>query len=89
MDCFIPNFNVKYENSENIIAERENTVVFNIHQIKRRAFFGTPCNRVKNKVFFSKHLVRIEKLILSVGTFVFTSFSSEVRLQSEEINGFI
>ena len=31
-----------YEDSENVKADRINTVVFNLHQIKRQAFFGTP-----------------------------------------------
>ena len=39
LDCFIPNFKLKYEDSENIKADRVNTVVFNLRQIKRRAFF--------------------------------------------------
>ena len=39
LDCFIPNFNLKYLDSENIKAGRLNTVVFNVHQIKRWAFF--------------------------------------------------
>ena len=39
LDCFIPNFKLKYEDSENIKAGRVNTVVFNLHQVKRRAFF--------------------------------------------------
>ena len=30
---------LKYEDSENIKADRVSTVVFNLHQIKRRAFF--------------------------------------------------
>ena len=30
------------EDSENIKAVRVNTFVFSLHQIKRRAFFGTP-----------------------------------------------
>ena len=43
LDCFISNFKLKYEDSENIKADRVNTVVFNLQQIKRRAlFFGTP-----------------------------------------------
>ena len=37
LDCSIPKF--KYEDSENIIADRITTVVFNLRQIKRRAFF--------------------------------------------------
>ena len=42
-DCFIPNFKLKYEDSEIIKAGRVSIVVFNLHQIKRRAFlFGTP-----------------------------------------------
>ena len=32
-------FKLKYENSENIKANRVNTVVFNVHQIKRRFLF--------------------------------------------------
>ena len=39
LDCFIPNFKLKYEDSENIKADRVNIVVFNLHQIQRRAFF--------------------------------------------------
>ena len=43
LDCFILNLKLKYEDSENIKADRVSTVVFNLHQIKRRAFFfGTP-----------------------------------------------
>ena len=38
----MPNFKVKYEDSENMKADHVSTVVFNLHQIKRRAFFGTP-----------------------------------------------
>ena len=34
----MPNFELKYENSENTKADRVNTVVFNLHQIKCRAF---------------------------------------------------
>ena len=39
LDCFIPKFKLKYENSENIKVDRVSTVVFNLHQIKGRAFF--------------------------------------------------
>ena len=38
----MPNFKLKYEDSGNIRADCVSTVVFNLHQIKRRAFFGTP-----------------------------------------------
>ena len=38
LDCFIPNFKLKYEDSENIKADGVGTVIFNLHQIKRRAF---------------------------------------------------
>ena len=37
----MPNFKMKYEDSENIKADRVNTVVVNLHEIKRRAFFET------------------------------------------------
>ena len=30
---------LKYEDSENVKSDRVNTVVFNLHQIKRRALF--------------------------------------------------
>ena len=39
LDYFIPNFKFKYEDSENIKEDRVNTVVFNLHKIKGRAFF--------------------------------------------------
>ena len=39
LDCFIPNLNLKYEDSENIKGDRVSIVVFNLHQIKRRRFF--------------------------------------------------
>ena len=39
LDCSIPNFKFKYENSENIKRDRVSTVIFNLHQIKRGAFF--------------------------------------------------
>ena len=31
-----------YEDSENIKTDRVNTFVFNLHQVKRQTFFGTP-----------------------------------------------
>ena len=40
LDCFIPNFKLRYEDSENIKAGRVSAVVFNLLQIKRRAFLG-------------------------------------------------
>ena len=36
------NFKLKYEDSENIKADRVNTVVFNLYQIKRGRFLGHP-----------------------------------------------
>ena len=36
------NFKLKYEDLENVKLDRVNTVVFNVYQIKHRAFFGTP-----------------------------------------------
>ena len=39
LDCFIPNFKLTYEDSGNIKSDCVSTVVFNLHQIKRRAFF--------------------------------------------------
>ena len=52
LDCFIPNFKLKYEDSENIKADRASTVVFNLHQIKRRAFFffGTPGSNLNREL---------------------------------------
>ena len=48
LDCFIPHFKLKYENSENVKADRINMVVFNLHQIKRRAFYlGHPVGKFK------------------------------------------
>ena len=39
-DRFIQNFELKYEDLENIKTNRVDTVVFNLHQIKQRTFFG-------------------------------------------------
>ena len=50
LDCFIPNFKLKYEDSENIKADCVSTVVFNLHQIKRRAFFFGTLGRARYDV---------------------------------------
>ena len=43
LDCFIPKFKLEYDNLENIKTDSVNTVVFNLHQIKRLKFFlATP-----------------------------------------------
>ena len=39
VDCFIPKFKLEYDNLENIKTDPVNTVVFNLHQIKRLKFF--------------------------------------------------
>ena len=39
LNCFIPNLKLKYQDSENMIMDCVNTVVFNSHQIKERNFF--------------------------------------------------
>ena len=39
LDYFIPNFKLTYEDLENITSDRVKTVIFNLHQIKHRAFF--------------------------------------------------
>ena len=45
LDCFIPNFKVKHQDLENIKTDCVYTVAFNLHQIKRPAFFmGHPEN---------------------------------------------
>ena len=42
LDCFITDFKLNHEGSENIKADRVNTVVLNLRQIKPQACFGTP-----------------------------------------------
>ena len=39
LDCLKPNFKLNYEDSEDIKADRGNTVVFNLRQIKQRNIF--------------------------------------------------
>ena len=39
LDCFISNFKLKYENSQNVKTDCVNTVVFNLRKIKQRNFF--------------------------------------------------
>ena len=48
LDCFIPHFKLKYEDSENVKANRIDVVIFKLHQIKQRKFFGTPGKVSKN-----------------------------------------
>ena len=42
LDCFMPNFKLKYEDSENIKAGRVNTVVLTYIKSNVGRFFGTP-----------------------------------------------
>ena len=42
LDCFIPNFKFKYEDSENIKADRVSTVVSTYIKSSVERFFGTP-----------------------------------------------
>ena len=42
LDYFIPNIKLRCENSKVIKSDGVNTVVFNLHQTKRRAFLGHP-----------------------------------------------
>ena len=43
LDCFIPKFKLEYDDLEIIKTDSVNTVVFNLHQIKRlKFFFRTP-----------------------------------------------
>ena len=39
LDCLIPNFKLKYDDSENINGDCANVVIFNLGQIKRWAMF--------------------------------------------------
>ena len=39
LDYFTPNFKLKYDDSENIKADRVDTIVFNLHQIKHQVLF--------------------------------------------------
>ena len=56
LDCFIPNFKLKHEDSENIKADRASTVVSNFRQIKRRAFLGHPVYTF----LFINYMIRLE-----------------------------
>ena len=47
LDCYISNFKLTYEDSENIKADHVGTVVCNLHQMKCRTFFGTPGIKVR------------------------------------------
>ena len=47
------NFKLKHEDSENVKADRVNTVTFNLHQMKRRAFF---LDTLYNVMHFQKNI---------------------------------
>ena len=50
LDYFIPKFKLEYDNLENIKTDCVNTVVFNLHQIKRLIFFlGHPVHMCKRE----------------------------------------
>ena len=43
LDCLIPNFKLKHEDSENIKADRVRAVIFNLDKSNvMHCFFGTP-----------------------------------------------
>ena len=43
LDCFIPNFRLKYENLETMKIDRVDTVVFKLHQIKQGNILWDTC----------------------------------------------
>ena len=55
LDCFIPKLKLEYDDLENIKTDSVNTVVFNLHQIKRLKFFGTPGIGVRLDLFYLTH----------------------------------
>ena len=65
LDCYIPNFKLKYEDAENIKEDCINTVVFKLHQIKRRAFFwSTQYIFQHSKTSYQIFLPNISRVIL-------------------------
>ena len=42
LDCFIPKFELEYDNLETIKTDHVDAVIFSLHQIKCLKFFGTP-----------------------------------------------
>ena len=63
LDCFIPTFKLKYEDSENIKAGLVSTVVFNLRQIKRRAcFVGHPVGPYSYQIFIKIIIKRLNGL---------------------------
>ena len=47
LDYFIPKFKLEYDDLENMKTDSVNTVVFNLHQIKRLKFFlGHPVHKL-------------------------------------------
>ena len=61
LDCFMPNFKLKYEDSENVETTRVNTVVFNLHHIKQRKYFRDTWYRIHT---YSKQLKISETILL-------------------------
>ena len=76
LNCFIPNFKLKYEDSENI-KTNANTVVFNLSQINERNFFEIPGNLLANRLA-KKALCRKQNpgsQSAAKGTFLLVGFS--------------
>ena len=63
LNCFIPNFKLKHEDLENIETDCVSTIAFNLHQIKRWAFFyGTPGKCYSSSTHSSKSYWLLQNL---------------------------
>ena len=75
LDCFIPNFKLKHEVLENRKADCASTVVFNLHKIKRQAFFmGHPVYSTFESIYVKLQFQMFAKSESSI------TFKSDVKL---------
>ena len=86
LDCSIPKFKFKHEDSENIIADRLTIVVFNLHQIKRRAFFflGHP---VYNGHIFQKNMIYFTPVLIVFFNQCVSPYLSPYHCQNQDSYG--
>ena len=78
----MPNFKLKYEDSENIKADLVNTVVFNLHRIKRRAFFWDTRYDVTDAVLQNIEKMKVQYLM----SLLFDLFEILQVVKSEQAN---
>ena len=66
LDCFIPKFKLEYDDLENIKTDCVNTVLFNLHQIKRLKFYWDTRYRLRAAIAYPQAMQTIQFCHVSI-----------------------